>query len=158
MKFFYCHEKWTNCPTIASLFPFPFLNSFRKMRQKDNLSYVLLICLLDAVSTHHSISYENEAATTESSSYYKASEEDDSASACLCQVSWTLIVLVFWSLLECEGTDTKIKTFKSNLRPSAPFWMEQDNKNYYVVRKAGCTRSRYTLKLSLIFCINECMN
>ena len=95
MKFFYCHEKWTNCPTIASLFPFPFLNSFRKMRQKNNLSYVLLICLLDAVSTHHSISYENEAATTESSSYYKASEEDDSASACLCQVSLTLIVLVF---------------------------------------------------------------
>ena len=27
----------------------------------------------------------------------------------------------------------------------------QGNKNYYVVRNAGCTRSRYTLKLSLIF-------
>ena len=25
------------------------------------------------------------------------------------------------------------------------------NKNYYVVRNAGCSRSRYTLKLSLIF-------
>ena len=25
------------------------------------------------------------------------------------------------------------------------------NKNYYVVRNAGCARSRYTLKLSLIF-------
>ena len=27
----------------------------------------------------------------------------------------------------------------------------QQNKNYYVVRNAGCARSRYTLKLSLIF-------
>ena len=25
------------------------------------------------------------------------------------------------------------------------------NKNYYVVRNAGCARSRYTLKLSIIF-------
>ena len=32
------------------------------------------------------------------------------------------------------------------------------NKNYYVVRNAGCVRSRYTLKLSLIFIINESMN
>ena len=31
------------------------------------------------------------------------------------------------------------------------------NKNYYVFRKAGCTCSRYTLKLSLIF-LNESMN
>ena len=32
------------------------------------------------------------------------------------------------------------------------------NKNYYVVRNAGCTRSRYTLKLSLIFLINQSMS
>ena len=28
------------------------------------------------------------------------------------------------------------------------------NKNYYVVRNAGCARSRYALTLSLIFLIN----
>ena len=28
------------------------------------------------------------------------------------------------------------------------------NKNYYLVRNAGCTRSRSTLKLSLTFLIN----
>ena len=32
------------------------------------------------------------------------------------------------------------------------------NKNYYVVRNAGCARARYTLKLSLIFLINESIN
>ena len=34
------------------------------------------------------------------------------------------------------------------------------NKNYYIVRNAGCTCSRHTLKLSLIFLksINESMN
>ena len=31
------------------------------------------------------------------------------------------------------------------------------NKNYYVVRNAGCARSRYTLKLSFIF-LNQSMN
>ena len=31
------------------------------------------------------------------------------------------------------------------------------NKNYYVVRNAGCARSRYTLKLSLIF-LNQWIN
>ena len=29
------------------------------------------------------------------------------------------------------------------------------NKNYYIVRNAGCARSRYTLKLSLIFLFNQ---
>ena len=31
------------------------------------------------------------------------------------------------------------------------FTENSTNKNYYVVRNAGCTRSRYTMKLSLIF-------
>ena len=37
----------------------------------------------------------------------------------------------------------------------------EENKNYYVVRNAGCARSRYTLECSLIFLnqwINELMN
>ena len=32
------------------------------------------------------------------------------------------------------------------------------NKNYYVVRNAGCAQSRYILKLSLIFLIDEWFN
>ena len=33
-----------------------------------------------------------------------------------------------------------------------------ENKNYYVVRNVGCTHSRYTLKSSFIFLINESTN
>ena len=32
------------------------------------------------------------------------------------------------------------------------------NKNYYVVRNAGCARSRYTLTLSINESMNELMN
>ena len=35
---------------------------------------------------------------------------------------------------------------------------EESNKNYYLVRNAGSARSRYTLKLSLIFLINQSIN
>ena len=35
---------------------------------------------------------------------------------------------------------------------------QQVNKNYFVVRNAGCAHSRYTLKLSLIFKINQSIN
>ena len=34
-------------------------------------------------------------------------------------------------------------------RKKSPFFVK--NKNYYIVRNAGCASSRYTLKLSFIF-------
>ena len=58
------------------------------------------------------------------------------------------------------GSFTEISS-KSDIRFHVKCSFFKKNKNYYVVKNAGCTRSRNTMKLSLIFLnwsINELIN